>query len=102
MVVGGGPLLPILERGRVEVKPVVDVHFCSFRDESDHPDHLMVLVAQPDRIGVTTVVEKGHCREDCSAYWNDVEFRNVIILQNTLGHLQAIGSGHLQMAEKEA
>jgi len=36
------------------------------------------------------VVKEGHGREDGAADGNDVELGNVVVLQDALGHFQAI------------
>ena len=101
MIVGGSPLLPVLDGSGVEVEAVVDVDLGPGGDPPDDPDHLVVLVADPHGVGVAAVVEEGHGGEDGPAHWNDVELGDVVVLEDTLCHLQPVGSHNLKVAEQQ-
>ena len=102
VVLGQGPLLPILEGGGVKVEPVVDVDLCPPGDVPDDSHHLVALVAEPHGVRVAAVVEKGHGGKDGPADWNDVKLGDVVVLEDALGHLEAVGGGHLEVPEEEA
>ena len=97
-------LLSVIQGCGIEVKAIVNVHFCSFGDQPYHPNnleertknkaflvlhtrHLVVLKTEPCCIWVAAVVEEGHGGEDGSSHWNDVELSDVVVLQDALRHL---------------
>ena len=100
MIVGGGPLLPVLDGSGVEVEAVVDVDLRPGGDTADDPDHLVVLVADPHGVGVAAVVEEGHGGEDGATHGNDVELGDVVVLEDALRHLQTIRGRDLKMPGK--
>ena len=57
------------------------------------------LVAEPECVGVAAVVEERHGGEDGTADGDDVELGDVVVLQDALRHLQAVGGSDL--CEKE-
>jgi hypothetical protein len=50
----------------------------------------MYLVTQSEGVRVAAVVKEGHGGEYGAADRNDVELGNVVVLQDALGHFQAI------------
>ena len=62
----------------------------------------MALVAEADGVGIAAVVEEGHGWKDGPAHGDDVELGDVVVLEDALGHLEAVGGGNLEVAEDEA
>ena len=58
MVVHSISLLAVLKGCGIKVKTIVNINFSPFRNESDDPDNLMVLVSKAQGVGITTVVEE--------------------------------------------
>ena len=102
MIVGQRLLLPEVERRRVEVKAVVDVDFGAAGNRPHHAHNLVALVAEADGVGIAAVVEEGHSGKDGPTHGDDVELGDVVVLEDALGHLEAVGGGNLEVAEDEA
>ena len=58
VIVGQGPLVPVLHRGRIEVKAVVNVDLGARGNVPDDADDLLVLEAEAHGVRVAAMVEE--------------------------------------------
>jgi hypothetical protein len=64
--------------------------------------YLESLVSESERVRVAAVIEEGHGGEDGASNRDDVELGDVVVLEDGLGHLEAVGGGDLQVAQQQA